>query len=83
MRLESAASEQPGASRSLHGFPGLQGLQGAGGKLCSVGCTQLKEKITKEEVQEKKTELHRKQQEGRGAGQVLQAINSEGKGFRK
>ena len=39
-----------------------------------------KEKITKEEVQEKTTELHRKQRKGkkRRAGQVFQAINSEG-----
>ena len=86
MRLESAASEQPGGlQKSPEISRYLKGLQGAGGKLCSVGCTQLMEKITKQEVQEKKTELHGKQRQGKKgwAGQVFQAINGEGGGFRK
>ena len=63
-----AASEEPEGS-----FAGSAGLHIA------------KEKITKEKVLEKKTELHRQQRKGkiRWAGQVFQAINNEGAGFRK
>ena len=66
-------------------FQGPPRASGAGGKLCRVGCTQQKEKIAKKEVQEKKTELHGKQREGKKgpAGQLFQAINSEGGRFRK
>ena len=87
-RLKTAASEQPGGlqespgiSREPRGFRGRrEGLQGR--------LHPAKEKITKGEVQDKKTELHKTggvQREGRKgpAGQVFQAINSKGGGFGK
>ena len=67
----------PGASTTFRGPEGSFALQGR--------LHPAKEKRTKEEGQEKKTELHRKQRKrkkGR-AGQVFQAINSEGGGFER
>ena len=57
----SNVQQQPGACRSLQGFPGAGGRREA----LQGGLHPAKKKITKAELQEKKTELHRKSESGR------------------
>ena len=65
--------------------PSLQRFDGGRKEALQGRLHPAKEKITNEEVQQKKTGLHRKQRKGKKgpAGRVFQAINTEGGESRK
>ena len=72
-----------GQGPSRQRFPGASATFERAEETLQARLHAAKQKITKEEVQEKQTELHRKQRKGKKgpAGQVFQAINSEGGGL--